>query len=197
MNDLNTMTDSVEPIVENTVAEQVETTMTESVTTGDESVETTMTESVETTGDESVETTMETTGGESVENTVAEQVETKVDRRKDNPGRKPQFSDKWGIVEALSHINGYNGHYHYDNVGANVSRVLTLQLVELEYLETFKEKVTQGRGRAKMFYRLTGKGKGYLALSARWKKPETAPIVAPIVAPTMETNDTMDLVPAE
>jgi hypothetical protein len=141
-----------------------------------------------------METKVEETLTESVENTEETTMETKVDRRKDNPGRKPQFSDKWGIVSALTSINEYNGRYHYDNDGAKVSRVLTLQLVELGYLETFKEKVTQGRGRAKMFYRLTGKGKSYLALAARWKKP-VATVETPVE--TKVEENTSDLVPAE
>jgi hypothetical protein len=92
------------------------------------------------------------------------------DRRHDNPGRPEIFGDKWGIVEALKIINDANGFYHYDQPKAAVSRFLTLQLVDKGFLEIHKAKVTQGPGRAKMFYRLTGKGRAYLALSARWKQ---------------------------
>jgi hypothetical protein len=92
-----------------------------------------------------------------------------VDRRHDNPGRPEIFGDKWGIVEALNIIKAADGFYHYAAKGAAVSRVLTLQLVEKGFVETHKAKVTEGPGRAKIFYRLTGKARAYLALSARWK----------------------------
>jgi hypothetical protein len=92
-----------------------------------------------------------------------------VDRRHDNPGRPEIFGDKWGIVEALNIIKAADGFYHYAAKGAAVSRVLTLQLVEKGFVETHKAKVTDGPGRAKIFYRLTGKARAYLALSARWK----------------------------
>ena len=100
---------------------------------------------------------------------AAERGELKPVGRPDNTG---VLDDKWGVVEALQLIAAKDGFYHYDDRGAAVSRVLTLQLVERGLVETHKAKVTEGPGRAKMFYRLTGKGKGYLGLSARWKKPE-------------------------
>ena len=100
---------------------------------------------------------------------MAERGELKAVGRPENTGT---FDDKWGIVEGLRLITAKDGFYHYDDRGAAVSRVLTLQLVERGLVETHKAKVTEGPGRAKMFYRLTGKGKGYLGLSARWKKPE-------------------------
>ncbi len=100
---------------------------------------------------------------------MAERGELKAVGRPENTGT---FDDKWGIVEGLKLIAAKDGFYHYDDVGAAVSRVLTLQLVERGLVETHKAKVTEGPGRAKMFYRLTGKGRGYVGLSARWKQPE-------------------------
>ena len=100
---------------------------------------------------------------------MAERGELKAVGRPENTGT---FDDKWGIVEGLKLIAAKDGFYHYDDVGAAVSRVLTLQLVERGLVETHKAKVTAGPGRAKMFYRLTGKGRGYVGLSARWKQPE-------------------------
>ena len=100
---------------------------------------------------------------------MAERGELKAVGRPENTGT---FDDKWGIVEGLRLIAAKDGFYHYDDVGAAVSRVLTLQLVERGLVETHKAKVTAGPGRAKMFYRLTGKGKGYLGIASRWKSPE-------------------------
>lgn len=81
------------------------------------------------------------------------------------------FDDKWGIVEGLKIIMAANGQYHYNDAGAAVSRVLTLQLVERGYVKAVKVPNAEGqRGRAKMVYQVTGKGKSYLALSAKWKQ---------------------------
>lgn len=95
-----------------------------------------------------------------------------VDRRQFNPGRPEGtgvLDDKWGKVEALNIIAAKDGMYHYAEKGAPVSRVLTLQLVDKGFVETHKVKVTDGPGRAKKFYKLTGKGRSYLALSKNWK----------------------------
>lgn len=100
---------------------------------------------------------------------MAERGELKPVGRPDNTG---VLDDKWGVAEALKLIAAKDGLYHYDDRGAAVSRVLTLQLMERGLVETHKIKVTDGPGRAKMFYRLTGKGRGYLGLAARWKQPE-------------------------
>ena len=97
------------------------------------------------------------------------------DRRHDNPGRPDGtgvLDDKWGRVEALNIIAAKEGMYHYADKGAPVSRVLTLKLVEKGYVEPHKVKVTDGPGRAKKFYKLTGKCRSYLALSRNWKQPE-------------------------
>jgi hypothetical protein len=98
---------------------------------------------------------------------MAERGELKAVGRPENTGT---FDDKWGIAEGLKLIAAKDGFYHYDDVGAAVSRVLTLQLVERGLVETHKTKVTAGPGRAKMFYRLTVKGKEYRRNSNLWKK---------------------------
>ena len=97
------------------------------------------------------------------------------DRRHDNPGRPEGtgvLDDKWGKVEALNIIAAKDGLYHYAAKGAPISRVLTLKLVEGGFVESHKIKVTDGPGRAKKFYKLTGKGKSFIALSKNWKQPE-------------------------
>lgn len=98
---------------------------------------------------------------------LAERGELKPVGRPDNTG---VLDDKWGVAEALKLIAAKDGFYHYDDVGAAVSRVLTLQLMERGLVETHKAKVTAGPGRAKMFYRLTVKGKEYRRNSNLWKK---------------------------
>lgn len=81
------------------------------------------------------------------------------------------FDDKWGVIEGLKLIAAANGQYHYNDAGAAVSRVLTLQLVDRGYVEAVKVPNKEGqRGRAKLVYRVAGKGRSYLALSAKWKK---------------------------
>ena len=170
-------------------------------TTIDATMETTMNDTIETTNETTMEETIEPTVNESAETTAETTVEAKVDRRKENPGRKPKYSDKWGIIDSITAIGATDGRYHYNMDDAKVSRVLTLQLVELGFVEAYKDKVTEGRGRAKMFYRLTGKGKSYLALSSRWKKPEEATVktTEPTVteSPEPEITTTPELVPAE
>lgn len=97
-----------------------------------------------------------------------------IDRRQFNPGRPEGtgvLDDKWGKVEALGIIAAKDGFYHYADKGAPVSRMFTLKLVDAGFVETHKVKVTDGPGRAKKFYKLTGKGRSYLALSKNWKRP--------------------------
>lgn len=96
-----------------------------------------------------------------------------IDQRQFNPGRPEGtgvLDDKWGKVEALRIIAEKNGFYHYAERGAPVSRVLTLKLVDAGFVEIHKAKVTEGPGAPKKFYKLTGKGKSYLALSKNWKQ---------------------------
>lgn len=93
-----------------------------------------------------------------------------VDRRSENPGRPEIFSDKWGIVEGLTIVRDA-GNYIPSAPKAPLSRVLTLKLESMGYVESFDIK-GEGRGRPKKAYKLTGKAKKYLALSRRWKQPE-------------------------
>jgi predicted ArsR family transcriptional regulator len=71
-------------------------------------------------------------------------------------GRKPAFGTAKQIAEALESIQAETFK----------SRYLTLQLVKLGLVETYTEALP-GRGRPKVKYRLTGKGRGQLALSKR------------------------------
>lgn len=97
-----------------------------------------------------------------------------IDQRQFNPGRPVgtgTLDDKWGVVEALKIITDTpEGLYHPASDRAPVSRALTIKLVDKGYVEPVDIKVTEGRGRAKRFYKLTGKGKSYLALSKNWKQ---------------------------
>jgi hypothetical protein len=95
-----------------------------------------------------------------------------VDRRQFNPGRPEGtgvLDDIKGRALALRMIAEKNGFYHYADRGAPVSRVLTLQLVQSGLVTTHKAKVTEGPGRAKLFYKLTEKGSGVLRFTKHWK----------------------------
>ena len=91
------------------------------------------------------------------------------DRRHENPGR-PRFfeKDKWNLVEGLRIIRDA-GEYHPTSDNAPISRQLTLNLVDMGYVQPVDVK-GEGRGRPKKAYTLTGKAKSYLALSKRWKQ---------------------------
>ena len=94
-----------------------------------------------------------------------------IDRRFQNPGRPRIFDDKWGIIEGLKIVADSDKGIYTLGENAPMSRPLTLQLVELGYLEIVKLESTT-RGRKPHGYRLTGKARSYLSLSKRWKKPE-------------------------
>ena len=54
------------------------------------------------------------------------------------------------------------------NEGKTVSRYLSLQLVALGLLKTEAVK-NDGRGRPRVIYSVSGKGRGLIALSKNWK----------------------------
>lgn len=68
--------------------------------------------------------------------------------------RKHTFRKSQAIVEALSNIEG-------------VSRFLALQLAEMGYVKIEVIHLNK-RGRPQHRYELTGKARGYLALSRNW-----------------------------
>ena len=74
-------------------------------------------------------------------------------------GRKAAFADKFAKVAFLEALAN----------GDLKSRYLALQLVEqgLVASETIK---SAGRGRPRVEYKVTGKGRGYMALARNWKK---------------------------
>ena len=74
-------------------------------------------------------------------------------------GRKAVFADKFAVVEALKNLKE----------GNTVSRYLTLKLAERGFVEVETVK-GEGRGRPRVNYKVTGKGRSYVALSANWKK---------------------------
>lgn len=95
-----------------------------------------------------------------------------VDNRQFNPGRPEGtgvLDEAKGRALAVRMIAEKNGMYHYAAPGAPVSRVLTLKLVDQGLVEAHKVKTTDGPGRAKKFYKLTGKGRSLLAFSRNWK----------------------------
>lgn len=68
--------------------------------------------------------------------------------------RKPTFRKSTAIIEALNNVE-------------SVSRFLALQLVEAGYLK-IDVIHSERRGRPQHRYVLTGKARGYLALSRNW-----------------------------
>ena len=74
-------------------------------------------------------------------------------------GRKAAFADKFAKAEFLKALAS----------GELKSRYLALQLVDLGLVavETVKG---EGRGRPRVEYKVTGKGRGYLGLAERWKR---------------------------
>lgn len=67
-----------------------------------------------------------------------------------------RFATKRNVVKGLETIE-------------TLSRHLSLKLVALGYAEVVKVKETAGRGRAKVYYKVNGKGRGLIALSKQWK----------------------------
>ena len=74
-------------------------------------------------------------------------------------GRPAVFADKFGVVDALAALAG----------GKAPSRYLLLKLVEMGFVATRTVK-SEGRGRPRVEFDLTGKGRGRLALSKNWKR---------------------------
>lgn len=74
-------------------------------------------------------------------------------------GRKPAFADKFAVVDALEKIQ----------TGEFKSRYLTLKLVELGFVKTNNVK-GEGRGRPRVTFELTGKGRGRIGLAKNWKR---------------------------
>jgi predicted ArsR family transcriptional regulator len=82
-------------------------------------------------------------------------VTTTVSRR----GRLAVFRDNYAIVEVLEAIAA----------GMTKSRYLTLQLVQMGFVKPVTVK-TEGRGRPRVVYEVTGKGRGRIALAKNWKR---------------------------
>lgn len=74
-------------------------------------------------------------------------------------GRKPAFADKFAVVDALEKIK--NGEFK--------SRYLTLKLVDLGFVKTTNVK-GEGRGRPRVIFELTGKGRGRIGIAKNWKR---------------------------
>ena len=76
-------------------------------------------------------------------------------------GRKEVFADKFAVVDMLERVK---------ETGMGDTRYLTLKLVEMGYVEAEDVK-SEGRGRPRKVYKLTGKGRGRLGLAKNWKRP--------------------------
>ena len=74
-------------------------------------------------------------------------------------GRKPALADKFAVVDALEKIKA----------GDFKSRYLTLKLVDLGFVKVNSVK-GEGRGRPRVIFELTGKGRGRIGLAKNWKR---------------------------
>jgi|AntRauMFilla1563_2_1112583.scaffolds.fasta_scaffold12116_2 hypothetical protein len=76
-------------------------------------------------------------------------------------GRKPALTDKFEIVSALCAIRD-------GNKAEAPSRYLTYKLVHKGLVDVEKVKTSTGRGAPKAVFVVTGRGRNYINLSARW-----------------------------
>jgi hypothetical protein len=74
-------------------------------------------------------------------------------------GRKPTLANKFAVIDALNAVSAGNFK----------SRYLTLKLIDLGFVVA-KQMKSEGRGRPRVVYELTGKGRGRLAISKNWKR---------------------------
>lgn len=75
-----------------------------------------------------------------------------------------KIANKFWIVDRLKEIAEGNQN------GTTYHLLRTLE--DKGFLVAVSKKVTPGPGKPQKFYELSGKGKGYLALSRTWKRPE-------------------------
>jgi predicted ArsR family transcriptional regulator len=73
-------------------------------------------------------------------------------------GRRPIFSNKNALTDVLEMISQ----------NSFKSRYLSLKLIEMGLVEAVGEKTVM-RGRPRVNYRLTGKGRGRLAIGRNWR----------------------------
>jgi hypothetical protein len=100
---------------------------------------------------------VETNTIEAVETNTVDTVETPT-AQKSNRGRKAAFADKFAVVAALKSIGSE----------AQPSRYLIAQLIDRGFVEYQKVGNEGRRGRPEQKAVVTGKGRSYVALSARW-----------------------------
>jgi len=77
---------------------------------------------------------------------------------------KSKLENKWWIVDRLKVINGDD-----DAKDLKISYYHKKILVERGFVAVENLK-GEGRGRPTSIYKLSGKGRGYLALSTKWKR---------------------------
>jgi predicted ArsR family transcriptional regulator len=76
-------------------------------------------------------------------------------------GRKEVFANKFAVVDMLERVK---------ETGMGESRYLTLKLVEMGFVVA-EDVRSEGRGRPRKVFKLTGKGRGRLGLAKSWKRP--------------------------
>lgn len=78
---------------------------------------------------------------------------------KSNRGRKLAFANKFNVIDALTAIQ----------TGSFKSRHLTMKLIDMGLVEAVTVK-GEGRGRPRVVFQVTGKGRGRIALAKNWKR---------------------------
>jgi DNA-binding PadR family transcriptional regulator len=101
-----------------------------------------------------MDTDLEATEAEATEAEATEAEATEAAPKK-RPGKATTFSDNAKLISTLKIIDSADGEYHYKT--GSVSRVLTLQLVEMGLVEAV-DLPREGRGRPMKVYRLTSAG---------------------------------------
>ena len=80
--------------------------------------------------------------------------------------RTSNLTNKFFIVDVMVAVR--DGNFN------KVSRFLMNNLREAGFIEPVFEKASHGKGRKIVSWEITGKGRGYLALSRSWKRPYVA-----------------------
>ncbi len=78
---------------------------------------------------------------------------------KSNRGRKLAFANKFNVIDALTAVQ----------TGNFKSRHLTMKLIDMGLVEAVTVK-SEGRGRPRVLFQVTGKGRGRIALAKNWKR---------------------------
>jgi hypothetical protein len=110
-----------------------------------------------------MDTDMESVATDTTESEAEATDTTEAEATGKRGGKNPTFSDNQKVADALNAIDAADGEYHYKT--GSVSRVLTLQLVEMGLVEAV-DKPRETRGRPMKVYRLTARGNALVELAA-------------------------------